>query len=132
MLKNLYGCKNLININSADFQSKFCNCIKDFNRCYYISMLGGEIPGKILQYLPVKSEMVILGNLSRKDLVLPASSFFFQSKKIRGFFLERFIEEELTEQEYKSFCTQIAQDINSGGKCFGTKIAKEMKLDEWN
>jgi len=82
--------------------------------------------------LPLKSEMLILGSLSQKDLVLPASCFYFESKHIRGFFLERFIKEELNDQEYKNFCGIIADDLKNGGKIFGTKCAKEMKLEEWN
>jgi hypothetical protein len=42
--------------------------------------------------------MVLIGNLSEKDLVLPCSNFFYESKKIRGFFLDRYLREELEEE----------------------------------
>lgn len=95
-------------------------------------MHGGDLPGRILQCLPQCSQMLVLGSLSQKNLVLPANCFYFQSKNIRGFFLERFMREELSQQEYKDFCRIIADDLKNGGKIFGTKVAKEMKLEEWN
>lgn len=53
-------------------------------------------------------------------------------KKICGFALTRYIQEELPKEKFNEFKKWISEDINSGGKLFGTKIAKEMKLEEWN
>lgn len=71
--------------------------LKDFASCVYVSMLGGDIPGRVFGLLPTNTLMVVIGSLTTQDLVIPAHSFYFESKKIRGFFLERFYEEELSE-----------------------------------
>ena len=42
------------------------------------------------------------------------------------------MQEELSKQEYLDFARFIAEDLKSGGKIFGTRVGKEMKLDEWN
>lgn len=76
--------------------------------------------------------MLILGSLTKQDLVIPASVFYFQSKCIRGFFLERFVTEELSQAEYRDFIRLIAEDLSAGGAVFGTKVAKEMRLEEWS
>jgi hypothetical protein len=76
--------------------------------------------------------MILIGNLAEKDLKIPCQNFYFDSKKIRGFFLERFLREELDEDTQHKFFHQIAEDLRSGGQIFGTKIAKEMRLEEWD
>ena len=95
-------------------------------------MQGGDFPGKILTKLPAKSEMIILGNLTEEELKIPAQNFFFESKRIRGFFLERYLREELDEETQHKFFHRIAEDMKSGGNVFGTNVAKEMKLEEWD
>jgi len=76
--------------------------------------------------------MILMGNLEEKDLTLPCSSFFMDSKKICGFFLERYLKCELNEDTYHKFFHTIADDLKRGGELFGTKVGKEMKLEEWD
>lgn len=73
----------------------------------YVSCIGGNLPGQIFDKMPQKSLMIVVGSLSEKDLILPASEFYLESKSIRGFFLEKFLKEELTQQEFKDFCNLI-------------------------
>jgi hypothetical protein len=52
---------------------------------------------------------------------------------IRGFFLEDYLRNELSSQEYKEFSRMIADDLKNGSKLFGQlHIAKTMKLDEFD
>jgi hypothetical protein len=95
-------------------------------------MQGGDMPGRILDRLPIKSDMIIIGNLAEQDLKLSCSNFYFDSKRIRGFFLLRFLREELDDDTRHKFFHFIAEDLKNGGKIFGTKIAKEMRLEEWD
>ena len=95
-------------------------------------MQGGELPGRILDKLPAKAEMILIGNLSEKDLVIPCSNFYFGSKKIRGFFFDRYLRDELDDDTRHKFFHDIALDLKNGGQLFGTKVAKEMKLEEWD
>lgn len=54
------------------------------------------------------------------------------NKLIRGFNLEHYVREELTEERRKFFYKIIQDDINSGGEFFGVKkIAREFRLEDW-
>jgi hypothetical protein len=61
---------------------------KNIDKVFFVSMLGGDLPGRVLHRLPTGSEMMVIGSLTNKDLVLPASTFYLENKQIRGFFLD--------------------------------------------
>ncbi len=50
MLKKDYGLSSsrIFNYNVENFNEKFATGIKDYQKSFYISMLGGDLPGKIL------------------------------------------------------------------------------------
>lgn len=131
-LKNDLNLTRIVDYSRNDFQDLLRNEAYQFDRCCYISMQGGDFPGKILNQLPAKSEMILIGNLAEKDLVISAQNFYFDQKRIRGFFLERFVKDELDENTLHKFYKYIADDLKNGGNLFGTKVAKEMRLEEWD
>jgi hypothetical protein len=63
---------------------------------------------------------------------LNTTEFFVHNKKIWGFNLESYLREELSDDRRREFMKCIQDDINSGGKLFGAKVAREMELQEWN
>ena len=66
-------------------------------------------------------------------MVLNTSELFMSGKQIRGFNLHKFLRDDVNDQRRKEFFKEIQDDINLGGKTFGTtKIGKEMGLHEWN
>eukprot|EP00347_Sterkiella_histriomuscorum_P006880 403351084 len=130
-MREEFQLQYILDQNQGDFLDKLYDFTKDRQKVVYISMSGGDLPGRILDKLPAKAEMIILGNLAEKELTIPCSSFFLDSKKIRGFFLERYLKEDLDEDTQHKFFHCIADDLKKGGSLFGTQIAKEMKLNEW-
>lgn len=131
-IRSKFNIQNMFDQSAGDFEDRFSEMMKDRQKVIYISMQGGDFPGKILNRLPAKTEMILMGNLAEEDLKIPAQNFYFQSKRVRGFFLERFLREELDEETQHKFFHCIAEDLKSGGKIFGTNVAKEMKLEEWD
>jgi len=79
--------------------------------------------------MPSKSEMILVGNLASQDMKLCTTEFFMHNKKICGFNLERYLIEEINDDRRNEFKKLVQDDINAGGKLFGTTIAKEMSLD---
>ena len=52
---------------------------------------------------------------------------------LRGFYLEDYLRNELSSQEFKEFAKFIADDLRNGSKIFGQMdIAKTMKLDDFH
>ncbi|CDW72789.1 zinc-binding dehydrogenase family protein [Stylonychia lemnae] len=131
-LRTEFGLARIMDQSKKEFFDLLCGAAEKFEKIVYISMQGGDLPGKILDRLPAKSEMILIGNLAEKDLVVPCSNFYYDSKKIRGFFFDRYLREELDDETEHKFFHIIAQDLKNGGMIFGTKVAKEMKLEEWD
>ena len=73
-----------------------------------------------------------MGNLAGADLKLCTTEFFMHNKRIRGFNLENYVAKELSDENRRHYFKIIQDDINSGGEIFGTTVAKEFRLDEWN
>ena len=72
------GLKHVYNLQDKTLLDRVSNDIKDNkDKIFYISSLGGDMPGKILMRLPECSQMLVLGSLTKKDLVLPAAAFYF-------------------------------------------------------
>ena len=117
---------------SGDFNDKFCSMLDELKSTILIDCVGGEIFGRIFSLMPECSEMILMGNLSNEDLKLSTTEFFLNNKRIIGFNILRYASEELSDDRRKEFFKWIQDDINSGGKIFGAKIAREMNLDEWN
>lgn len=61
--------------------------------------------------MPDKSCLVVVGNLSNEDLQLPITRLFVEGKQIKGFFLERYLREELSQATFNQFCEEIKQDF---------------------
>jgi len=90
-----FGLKYIVNCNGNDFQQRIRSLIKELQPNTYVSCVGGSLPGQVFDLMPPKSMMIILGSMTGKDIVLPSSDFYYQSKSIRGFFLLRYVREEL-------------------------------------
>lgn len=83
--------------------------------------------------MPASSEMILLGNLSNKNLNLNATEFFMHNKRIRGFNLTDYVRCELSEERRKQLIGIIQEDISAGGKFFGAKVAKEFRFaEDWS
>jgi len=68
----------VLNCSSNDFMKELEKCLKDSSPIIYFSAQGGELPGRIFDMMPPKSEMVVLGSLyGGKDLILHSRDFYF-------------------------------------------------------
>ncbi len=92
--KDKYSLKNVMNQNTEDFDNRLRDIVHNAKpTVVYISCVGGDLASRIFKATPPKSHFILVGNLSEKDLVLPAQALFLEGKMIRGFSLERFIRE---------------------------------------
>lgn len=129
-----------LDVNSSSFKDDFCGMIEKYKPNFLIDTVGGEMSGKLFSWMPSQSEMILVGNLSSQDMSLCTTEFFIHNKRIRGFNLEDYLRDEVSDDNRifnftynrKRFFQIIQDDINSGGKIFGATIAKEMNLDQWN
>lgn len=75
--------------------------------------------------------MLLAGNVEGADLKISSKEFYMHNKKIRGFDFESYVMFEVDDERRKHLFEIIQDDINSGGEYFGSEIAQEFKLDEW-
>jgi NADPH:quinone reductase-like Zn-dependent oxidoreductase len=132
-LKKEIGLDNVFwHDNSEDFWKRFSSVLEDLKPKFLVDVCGSDWSGLLFERMPAYSVMILLGDLANQKLRLNTTEFFMHNKLIRGFNLEHYVREELTEERRKFFFKIIQEDINSGGEFFGNKnIAKEFKLSEW-
>lgn len=66
--------------NAQDFEQRIQDAIKEVNPLMYISCVGGDLTGKVFKFMPNKSQLVVIGNLSNQDLCLPITELFMEGK----------------------------------------------------
>jgi NADPH:quinone reductase-like Zn-dependent oxidoreductase len=132
-MKKELGLNNVLwHDNSEAFWTRFSSLVADLQPRFLIDVCGSDWSGLLFERMPAYSVMILLGDLANKKLSINATEFFMHNKLIRGFNLEHYFREELTEDRRKQFYQIIQEDINEGGEYFGNKnIAREFKLDEW-
>ena len=92
--------------------------------------VGGELPGKVFAKMPPKSTMVVYGNLSKQNPSFDSYDFRWGDKNITSLILFRYISAIPAEERQKCF-KLVTEDLASGGAIFGSRIVKEVLLDEW-
>ena len=125
--------ENILLMNDEYSLDKLSGLISNYQTSFLIDTVGGDQSGRIFERMPANSEMVFLGNLSKDEyLKFNATEFFLHNKKLRGFNLEEYMKEELSEMRRIEFFKILAEDFKSGGKYFGdNNIVKEFKLEQW-
>ena len=97
----------------------------------FIDLCGSEWSGRLFSCMPRGSHMLLAGNVEGADLKILSKEFYMHNKKIRGFDFESYVMFEVDDERRKHLFEIIQDDINSGGEYFGSEIAQEFKLDEW-
>lgn len=120
-----------------DFFSRLRTLFTKENPTFLIDPVGSELSGYIFTRMPPNSELVVLGNLSNAELRLPTSEFFMHNKLIRGFNLETYIRDEVSDDRRKEMFRIIQDDFNKNeGRIFAATIAQEFRMlggeAEWN
>ena len=92
--------------------------------------IGGDLPGQIFALMPRGSELVIVSNLTGQSVPINTGDVLFNDKRVSGFFLGRWLTTSSPETVGKAY-KEVADDLASGGKIFGSQIVKEVPLSEF-
>ncbi|SOE22320.1 NADPH:quinone reductase [Spirosomataceae bacterium TFI 002] len=80
----------VIDSGSVDFESELNAIGKKYNRAIFFDAVGGgDIPFRILNFLPERSTMVIYGRLSLEKAILESGIMIFKNYFIEGFWLAK-------------------------------------------
>lgn len=88
------GAKFVLNQNDEDFELKLKTLAEKNNATCFFDPVGGAITGKILKNMPNKSIAYIYGGLSGQDCEVGIKDLIFKEKKIKGFWLTKFLNEK--------------------------------------
>ncbi|CDW91391.1 zinc-binding dehydrogenase family protein [Stylonychia lemnae] len=126
-----YGAKYVLNQQSSTFFLDLESYLKETNATILLECIVGNIPGDILAKMPPKSLMVAYGILSNIRLSFDSFDLIKNDKCIQSFFLYRWLN-SLEPEIKKQWFERVADDLQNN-KCqiFGTKIVKQIALEEW-
>jgi NADPH:quinone reductase len=88
MLKNEYGADIVLNSTSEDFDAELYKLAQESNATVALDAVAGEMPGRLLNAMPVDSILISYGQLSEQKIgpVNPVT-FIFRNQRIEPFLL---------------------------------------------
>jgi NADPH:quinone reductase-like Zn-dependent oxidoreductase len=84
----------ILNSSETDFSLKLEKWCDEMNAGLFLDAVGGEMINRVLDYLPANSTVLLYGNLSQEKIGFLPTQLLRENKKIIGFFLGHWIEEQ--------------------------------------
>ena len=130
ILKEELGAKYVYNSSDPVSFEQLKTDIRTLNVTLLFEYIGGELPAQIFSFMPRGSEMVVISNLTGQSVPINTGDLLFNDKRISSFFLPIWVESS-SEETVKKGHKELADDLASGGKIFGSHIVKEMTLSQF-
>lgn len=125
------GATHIYNSETETFWEDVKAIVKELKPFHYFSAIGGgDLPGKLLGYMPHKSTIFIFGALGMDFFKYKPGNFIFSQHNVSGFWLGIWLSTLNKEEMMKWFGTVVG-DIGSGGEIFGSSISKTFPLDDF-
>ncbi|CDW75003.1 zinc-binding dehydrogenase family protein [Stylonychia lemnae] len=129
-LQENLGAKYVLNQESPSFLEDLQKVLDEVKPTVLFECVGGELPGEIFKRMAAKSFMVVYGNLSKQKVAFEPTEFHWSDKQIVGLMMFRWVS-SLPLDERRKWFDYVAEDLYNGGKIFGSKIAKEVPIEQW-
>ena len=97
------GTQFILDSSSHTFKSKMDNLFKQLNVKIAFDALSGAMVSQLLASLPKSGEVMVYGALSEQEMIVPHGRFIFEDKKISGFWLSKWINEQSMFTLFHSF-----------------------------
>ena len=88
------GTQFILDSSSPTFKSEMDNLFKKLNVKIAFDALSGTMVSQLLASLPKGGEVMVYGALSEQETIVPHGRFIFEDKKISGFWLPKWINEQ--------------------------------------
>jgi len=92
--------------------------------------LAGDLPGDIFKKMPANSTMVSYGALTHAKASYDSVDLFLSTKHIEPLYLVPWVA-SIPDEERSYWFKYVADDLAKGGAIFGSKIIRNVKLDQW-
>jgi NADPH2:quinone reductase len=88
------GTQFILDSSSPNFNTEMRNLFKQLNVKIAFDALSGAIVSQLLAALPKGGEVMVYGALSEQEMMVPHGRFIFEGKKISGFWLSQWINQQ--------------------------------------
>lgn len=127
LLKKM-GASIVLNSESENFIQDLKTHASKLNASVAFDAIGGDMTGSLLSAMPKGSEVLVYGALSGANCSnISPLSLIFQEKKVLGFYLSKWIEDQSLLGLYKA--TNLIQRMFASGS-FQTDISANVKLED--
>ena len=120
--------KHILNSSQEDFWDRLKKAIDEVKPQLFFDYIGGELPAKIFEMMPLESDLNIAGNLTLSPVPINTLNVVTMDKTMSSFHLYRWLK---TLKDRTEFDKMVATDLKEGGKIFGQPVVKIMKLTDW-
>ncbi len=130
ILHNL-GSKYVLDSEAPDFIKSLEGLVAQLNPTVCFEAVGGTLAGTVFTAMPAKGRMYVYGSLASPDIIgIKGTDIRYKDKMLRGFNMVRMFD-SLSEGKRKEYMDAIFQDIEAGGKIFGTNVAARFELKDF-
>ena len=88
------GTQFILDSSSHTFKSEMDDLFKQLKVKIAFDALSGAMVSQLLASLPKGGEVMVYGALSEQEMIVPHGRFIFEDKKISGFWLSKWINEQ--------------------------------------
>ena len=125
------GAKYVVNMSKDGWQKEWHDITHKLGVTILFDAIGGDVAGEFLAQMPNKSTLYNYGALSGKPLAgFTANDFIFTQKTVTGLWLTSWLP-SLKPLDLKDYAGTVAEDLNTGGAIFGSKVAKTFPLEQF-
>ena len=119
-LQNL-GAEHILNSTSDSFDADLKAISKELEATAYFDPIAGDLTKQVLVGMPPKSTAYVYGGLSGKPITIDVLTLIFYQKTVSYLYLDVWFK-DASPEDIKNAITEVATDLATGGKIFGTKI----------
>jgi NADPH2:quinone reductase len=88
------GAQFILDSSSPNFNTEMRDLFKQLNVKIAFDALSGAMVSQLLAALPKGGEVMVYGALSEQEMMVPHGRFIFEGKKISGFWLSQWINQQ--------------------------------------
>lgn len=86
LLQNL-GAEHVLDTTTSNFAERLADIARKLNASLILDGVAGELTGILLEACPAGTSAIVYSDLSQRPCVVDSRRFFFERKRIRGFYL---------------------------------------------
>lgn len=125
-LKEL-GAEHIINSSLDSFKDDLKELVEKLEATVFFDAIAGSFTGQVLECMSSGATAYVYGVLSGEAIHYDSVDLLFGCKNVCGYIVKTWLD-KLSDEQREKWMKEVTDDLSSGGKIFGSHVAKTMPL----